>query len=82
MKGLRCVETSCGVAQPGRASCRQPLLCLMAVLKSSLWEDACVEWMGWVSLLGYANGFAMGAILSAGVAGFPEMLWVNWVLLA
>lgn len=82
MKCLCRVETGCGVAQPGGASCRWPLLCLMVVLKSSLWEDACVEWMDWVSLLGYANGFAMGAMLSAGVVGFPEVLWVNWVLLA
>lgn len=30
-----------------------------------------------MSLLGYANGFAMDGVLSAGVVGSPEMLWVN-----
>ena len=32
-----------------------------------------------MSLLGYANGFAMDAMLSAGAVGLPEMLCVDWV---
>lgn len=43
----------------------------MVVSRSSLCEDACVEQRG------YASGFAVDAMLSAGVVGFPGMLRVD-----